>query len=280
MSTEKQAKAKTSATTKCVIGFGIAVVVVWLFNLALMSVWTAEERGQFGDMFGASNALFSGLAFIGLIYAILLQRSELALQRIELKLTRKEMKGSREQLELQKQQMEIQNFENKFFQMVKIWMEIQIASSAAANEGKFGGFTNLMRMVDDSIMKAQSNKPEATDLHCINIGYCNTLVTRAASIKFYMRTLYNILKLVDRAKLGIDDKKFYSNIVRAQLSQPELVVIFYNGLSELGRDKFKPLIEKYSLLKHLDHYDLVSETHSKLYEPSAFAGSKPTVDPR
>jgi hypothetical protein len=50
-----------------------------------------EAAGQFGDVFGAVNALFSGLAFAGLIYTALLQRIELGLQRQELELTRKEL---------------------------------------------------------------------------------------------------------------------------------------------------------------------------------------------
>lgn len=53
-----------------------------------------SERGTFGDMFGAVNALFSGLALAGVIYAILLQRAELALQRQELELTREELARS------------------------------------------------------------------------------------------------------------------------------------------------------------------------------------------
>lgn len=51
-----------------------------------------EARGQFGDMFGGLNALFSGLAFLGIIYTIALQREELGLQRTELELTRTELK--------------------------------------------------------------------------------------------------------------------------------------------------------------------------------------------
>ena len=45
-----------------------------------------EARGQFGDLFGGVNALFTGLAFAGVIYTILLQRRELELQREELRL--------------------------------------------------------------------------------------------------------------------------------------------------------------------------------------------------
>ncbi len=53
-----------------------------------------SNMGLFGDMFGGINALFSGFAFLGIIYAIILQKKELRLQRKELELTRKELKRS------------------------------------------------------------------------------------------------------------------------------------------------------------------------------------------
>lgn len=40
----------------------------------------SARRGEFGDMFGGLNALFSGLAFAGVVYALLLQRKDLQLQ--------------------------------------------------------------------------------------------------------------------------------------------------------------------------------------------------------
>lgn len=61
---------------------------LWLF------LPTLEGRGQFGDMFGLANSLFSGCAFAGLIYTIVLQRRELTLQRQELALTRAELARS------------------------------------------------------------------------------------------------------------------------------------------------------------------------------------------
>lgn len=48
-------------------------------------------------MFGGVTALFSGLAFAGMIYAIIMQSQELALQREELSLTRKELEASRKE---------------------------------------------------------------------------------------------------------------------------------------------------------------------------------------
>lgn len=83
------------------------VVLVWALGGA--SIWLLNSdgasRGQAGDMFGAVNALFTGLAFAGLIVTLRtqqtqleVQRTELSLQREELKLQREEMKGSRAEL--------------------------------------------------------------------------------------------------------------------------------------------------------------------------------------
>jgi hypothetical protein len=57
-----------------------------------LNIGNWSDRASFGEMFGAANTLFSGLAFAGVIYAILLQRRELELQRVELKMTREELK--------------------------------------------------------------------------------------------------------------------------------------------------------------------------------------------
>lgn len=72
----------------------IGVVTLWALTPAvfyLLPLNDMAERGQLGDIFGSINALFSGLAFAGVVFAILLQRQELALQRQELKETRLEV---------------------------------------------------------------------------------------------------------------------------------------------------------------------------------------------
>lgn len=84
-----------------------AVVIAWL--VAFVAVYFAiadwEHRGQFGDMFGALNVLFSGFAFAALYFTISLQQKQLRqqdeqiqLQREELRLQREEMAASRIEL--------------------------------------------------------------------------------------------------------------------------------------------------------------------------------------
>ena len=98
---QPDSKFEISMKYKGLIVAAVAVIVIQLvYWLAISSVITdANSRGVFGDMFGGLTALFSGLAFAGMIYAIILQSKELALQRKELALTRSELAASRKEQE-------------------------------------------------------------------------------------------------------------------------------------------------------------------------------------
>ena len=82
--------------------FGLAAAfVLALWGLSWGLLWwqpTSISPGPFGDMFGAVNALFSGLAFAGIIVALLLQRRDLELQRGILELQMEEIRLQLEEL--------------------------------------------------------------------------------------------------------------------------------------------------------------------------------------
>lgn len=67
------------------------VIICWLYTYQNLKDQDPTIRGTFGDMFGGVNALFSGLAFCGIIITILLQSSELKLQREEIRENRAEL---------------------------------------------------------------------------------------------------------------------------------------------------------------------------------------------
>ncbi|MFZ2951109.1 MAG: hypothetical protein WA003_16660 [Desulfuromonadaceae bacterium] len=115
----KKSEDRTGWTPLLII---IGISIVWAISGLLLH--KDPNRGTFGDMFGAVNALFSGLAFGGVIYAILLQRKELALQRSELELTRNELEGQKLQLKAQNKTLEKENFENTFFLLLNLQQQI------------------------------------------------------------------------------------------------------------------------------------------------------------
>jgi len=95
------------ATNKGAFALLALVVVLWAIGW-LLPGWTADGqdlRGQFGDQFGAINALFSGLALAGVVLAIVHQRDELRLQRDELRLQRADLKLQRRELELTREEL-------------------------------------------------------------------------------------------------------------------------------------------------------------------------------
>lgn len=81
-------------STRGVIVLAVIIVASWAISGFLINKISANDRGTFGDMFGAINALFSGLALAGVVVAIILQRQELMLQRDELVLNRNELQKS------------------------------------------------------------------------------------------------------------------------------------------------------------------------------------------
>jgi hypothetical protein len=58
--------------------FGVPIMLLlWISSWILLSIFlhSQESRGQFGDMFGAVNSLFSGFALCGVVYSIVLQNA-------------------------------------------------------------------------------------------------------------------------------------------------------------------------------------------------------------
>lgn len=92
-----------------------------------------------------------------------------------------------------------------------------------------------------------------------------------SELHHYFRNMYYVVDYIDNAE-GISDteKRFYASLFRAQLSSYEIALLFYNGITEIGEEKFKRLIERYSLLRNLDLDLLFSVEHRSFYVEAAY----------
>jgi hypothetical protein len=89
----------------------LVVLLLWVWGWIFIDKFVeVEQRAGFGDKFGFTNSLFSGLALAVIIYSIRLQQKELNLQRRELFETRAEFKD--------------QNFQTTFFNLLKTQQQI------------------------------------------------------------------------------------------------------------------------------------------------------------
>lgn len=249
-----------------VLGYGIAIVyITWPISL-----WNVDKAGVFGDSFGVLTSLFSGLAFAGIIITIFLQGEELKLQREELKKTR-------EEFQMQNVTLKKQNFENTFFQMVRLHQDIVLAMNmkfrdAQSNEQESSGrscFLNFYESLRKEYLTNKEAHPGKEEIAYIKVhSYPKFWEIHQNNLGHYFRHLYTIFKFIKNS--DIENKRLYSNIVRAQLSDHELLVLFYNCISLYGEEKFKPLAEEFSLFNNIPAGLLLFTGHESFYQEAAF----------
>lgn len=88
----------------------------------------------------------------------------------------------------------------------------------------------------------------------------------------YFRFVYRVIKYVDETDVlnSIEERYQYVAFLRSTLSNYEVAAIFYNCLSRNGREKFKPLVEKYALFDNIDDKILGSKEDIKFFAEPAY----------
>jgi len=253
------------------IPFYIALAVFFIFALLGLTYMiqnsnSYDERGTFGDMFGFANAVFTGLSVVGLIATILLQRKDLNMQR--------------EELNKQTYSLHVQNFENTFFQMLTLFHNIVDSTEITIGQHKYRSrsafhqvaeylnrdFSDLAKKYDD--WHFEENQFEYLLTNEILDVYNSIYKSYKEYLSHYFRTYYHIIKFIHIT--DNIDKRFYISIARAQLSDHETLLFFYNGLHKNGITKFKPLIEQYAVFNNINEELLVSLKIMDEYKPTAF----------
>lgn len=258
------------------IGFVLLVMMLSAFIvIKLIEGW--DHRGQFGDLFGVVNALFSGLAFAGLIITIRQQHIDLKYQHQAIEQTNQEMQNQTAEFDKQNETLRIQRFENTFFKMLEVQQSIVNDLYAGDSHSQW---------VDENSADGAYSKKEISiqdEYRGRNLFYyvfiiCNhaiensfldgttmvsglsTVIKRRGKERFddymtttmfdhYFRHLYTILRFITENEwLGVDKQYKYATFVRATLSRYELVMLYYNGFFH---PKMKKMMERYCLLNNI-----------------------------
>ena len=273
---EKEKEAEKESNWKYIVIFLLAllvVVVLCYVNYRYAYKLDKDERGIFGDMFGAVNALFSGLAFAGLIVTLIMQHDELKLQRKEISQTNQELAAQKIEFEKQNKNLQTQRFENTLFNMLSTQQRIVDGLIYEHQKGTrvFKSFYN------ETYISAAPRARCGIRSFIKDYGLKHyRQVTEISIFNVYFRHLYRIFKYIDESPLIDDSGRYeYTCIVRAQLSDYELLILFYNALvnKDNSEFKFKRLIEKYALFNNLKRNELARTENDEdynLYKESAY----------
>lgn len=217
---------------------------------------------------GAVGSLWSLAAFIFIYVTLKTQQEEVVRQRAALAQER---------------------FESIFFELLRIHhsliADIRVTSlgSGAAVTGRacFRIFYDKLREIYEAQMVDEESRgfgPEHERSQdsiamAVDVAFQNLYRSFGGELGHYFRNLYHIIRFVDESQVSVAERKRYMKILRAQLSSTELLLLFYNGLSEFGREKLHPLICKYAFLEQLPEVDLLRKDHNKLYSVFAYVDS-------
>lgn len=247
-----------------IVSFGLATIgMAALVYFGIMGPAVYKGLGPWGDFFGGiANPVLTFLTFIAVLATLWLQHEELGLSRDELS-------RSANALEAQIESAKKQRIENTFFQLMSNHNEI-VNAIDLASRGKpttFGRdcfsvfYTRLTK-----IYREIEGKPNIGKDDRIERAYTDFWRDHQLELGHYYRFLYRFVIFIDR-EFSQDD--FYMGLLRAQLSDQELLMLFYNGQTQHGR-AFRPLIEKWALLDNMPRIRLLDREHEGLFQSPAY----------
>lgn len=258
---------------------GTALITIGIIALIVGGLTVIFYRQQFGGLLSGEHAQWaefgdyvggvvgSIFAFFGLIALLL----TLWIQSRELRVSSAELRRSAEALSEQNKAIQLQSFENRFFNMVSLHHEIVNGIDLRVKGEVTSSGRDCLRVFYERLLKDLKPALRGDSLNYkdgLVSGYAKFYEKHAHELGHYFRNFYRILKFIEES--DVPRKSEYSGIIRAQLSNPELALLFYNGITVRG-DRLKPLAEKYALFENLEPNQLARKDEDyKLYEASAF----------
>lgn len=217
------------------------------------------------------------LAFLWIIITVLLQSQELKAQRLELSYQREELEKSRKESEKMNETMAAQLFENTFFELVSTYNSIVNSIDVTYLENIGWGIEPPRSATKTGRDSFEHFVEQLKSYHDEEISVDDMYFTFWADFQnelgHYFRFLYRAFKLISEHPHSQD---YHAKILRSQLSDLELVILYYNCASSLG-EKFRKYAVEFELFDNLPSYLLLSEKDVDLLELEAW-GNNLTVD--
>jgi|WetSurMetagenome_2_1015567.scaffolds.fasta_scaffold04201_9 hypothetical protein len=300
---------ETTSKALVVIGISLFAlgIVFFLWNDISYDITKridSSKVGQFGDYIGGLIGSLWALAGVILFYVALTDQREdiktnrevlitqvkaLEQQIVEFDLQREEMELTRKVFTEQSKTLKTQQFESTFFNSMNLLNNIieNINYSTSPDITYYGrdSFEYLYQELTGYYQKlkgeyvlrnlqlvyspsAKFNISDAVykDLACQS--YEEFFDKHQSDLGHYFRTIYNIIKFVSDNKP--ENPKYYTGLVRAQLSTFEHLLLFYNCFSEYGEEKFQPYVIEFSLLDNMPTSRLLDEEHESFYPTKAY----------
>lgn len=272
-------------TAKVISWIGLALIIFGALLFILCRSWnfswTINEEiiGQFGDFIGGVVGSIFALVGVILYYVALTeQRKDIEINRKtletqvetlnqqikEFKAQTAEMQETRtvyeeqttlyrEQTDYYKQQVKelknqtrissLQHFNSEFYNLLNVFVNIQKNSEEYISK--------ILDNLKETITAVTSNDSICHRHSILVEEYTKQYYNNTSSLSIYFKTIYRILKMIEDSNIELEHKQRYAKTLRSQLTDKELLLLYYDYCSVFG-EKVRILVIKYNLLKHLN----------------------------
>ena len=237
-----------------------------IFSLADLGTYLA---GSVGPVWALAGVAIIYIAFLG-------QQLQILRQQEDLKLAQEQAETQKKEMIEQNERLRHQQFEAHFFELMKFQndivnsMEYSRSSPDPINhtstivipiKGK-KCFMALWEALKQEYGRHLNPKVNSSDR--MTDVYEKFYRMVQSDIGHYFRNLYKLTQFVDVSYMTDERKHEYVDLIRAQLSTYEQLLLWYNCHDIIGR-KFKPLMVKYNLVKNVPKKKLLDPLHRDFY---------------
>lgn len=236
---------------------GFAALYALIPVIVFVVLGKPKDAGEFGDTFGFVNAIVSGFALLAVAYTLHQQQllieqgqKQLEMQKEELRQNTAMLGAQRDEMVRQNTHLERQELESRFFRLLealnRLVEGIRIKVVGEEFYGRAAFLFFLQQLMQEQRPSAENQEGEALRRQ-INDWYTGFYKRCGNEVGHYFRMVFRVLAFIHTSKLAVPEKHFFARVLRAQFSQPELVLLFYNALADYGYSKIERAVETESM---------------------------------
>jgi len=238
----------------------LIILFLWKEHLTTSNEIDSSKFGTFGDFIGGVLGSIWSLCGVLLFYNALKEQREdfktnkealskqveaLTIQSEEFKLQREELGLSRTVFQEQAYILRQQRLETLFFSLLDLYSKIK--SDLDKNSKLNDYFASFKDNLFKDFVSDENCKKNFTNAVT---KYEEIYFTRKEKLSQYFKLAYRIIKIIDESEIKQEEKFKYIKIFRSQLSENEMLAIYYNSHSKVSGQLYS-FILRYNLLKHL-----------------------------
>ncbi|MCX4334192.1 putative phage abortive infection protein [uncultured Muribaculum sp.] len=184
-------------------------------------------------------------------------------------------------------ELQRQNFENALFSLLdrlekihnQVKYQVDIDAVSIGSDGFTSAWNDFKRRMDIELYQ-DDNSPRfqerfrteesKKDIALTRTNYFLLIENNVTDFISYFNSLLTVIKYIDTSAFPIDDKRKYMTFVSSQLTETDILWLFYVCALDERFSNLKGFVEKWSLLKNIKEWKLIHSDHISWLSPNAF----------